>query len=212
MNIEGQVGKRKVADGTENIIRTTQTAEIGVSDIHGRYQEACARDYLYTVNAKTITLAATHVAPLTAATGTPIVGLYNPTNSAKSLAILKIGISSISGTPGGPFYIDLIAANAGITNFNATNPMSNSTAATAGSIAKNLTNTAITGGLVGITLRPLGGPAAIAAGAGMYNIDEEVAGAIIIKPGMAIAITCHAAGTTHIVSGYITYEEVDLLA
>ena len=209
MNTEGQVGPQLLNDGASQNFRQGRTGEQIVSDGHSRYQEMTVRNNVYTANTKSSTVTATtDIAPLPANTGVPQLGIYNPVGSGKNLVILKAGVSTISGTPGGPFYFDVIPPNAGITA-SGTNAINNFTFQQTGSVAKVFAHTAITGSVAAITLRPLGGPAAVAAGAGNYQVDEEVAGAIIIPQGGFLGISAHAVGTSHVISAYITWEEIN---
>lgn len=57
-------------------------------------------------------------------------------------------------------------------------------------------------------LAVLGGPAAIAAGAGMYTVAEDIGGRIIVPSGCFLGLTAVGAGTTHIVQSTIVFEEI----
>lgn len=209
MLIQSQPGQQRIADGGQSqISRSGREGDQIVSGLHGRYYEKASRGGVYTAFVNALTLAATHASPLTAGTGTPIIGIYNPIGSGVNIAILKVGHTTTSGTPGGPLLWNIVPNPQNITaaaNQTATN---NGTLATAGSISKVWSNTAVTGSTAGTAFRVHGGPGAVAAGAGLYGFIEEHAGDLIIPPGTMLALCCTAAGTAHIVGAFVTWEEV----
>ena len=213
MQIEGRVGPQAVTDGAQQPPRLGHSTELVTQDCHGRYHEAVYRGNVFTTSttAAGIALVAANASPLALNTGIPVLGLYNPPASGKNLSILKCKLATVSGTPGGGFVWNVNAnqaSNALVSTFTATQ-LNNMTFAAIGSVAKNLVNTAMTASTVICTmLRPIGGPAAIAAGAGIYSLEEETAGEILVVPGNFLGIACVAVGTTHVVSASITWEEI----
>jgi hypothetical protein len=203
---QGKVGAQNAQDGTTPDTRSGRTGELVTSDAHARYNEATSRGNVFTAQAKGVTVVAAMASPI-AAGATTLLALYNPASSGKNLVIKKAGVATISGTPAGPFYIDALA-NTGIITQSSVAILCALIGGAAQSIAKAFSNVALTGSSIATTLRVLGGQAAIAAGAGNNSIDEEVAGAIIVAPGSAIALSAHGAGTSHVVSAYLTWEEV----
>jgi hypothetical protein len=82
----------------------------------------------------------------------------------------------------------------------------------ASSTMKAYNATALTGyvaNTAGAFQLPIGGPAAVASGAGSYLSDVEAAGVFIVPPGGIFAVTGTAAGTTHIVDAGLVWVEVD---
>jgi hypothetical protein len=203
-----RVGPTYGGTGTASPLRGTIDGAQVVTDGHGRYFEAVRTGNVYTLQTKSATVTATtDISPLPATTGRALIGLINPPTSGKSASILKVGISTISGTPGGPFYIDVLP-NSLATLSPGTPPTNCLTLAAQGSGMIGVSAAVPAQTAVARMLRPIGGPAAIAAGAGMYHMDEEIAGAVSVPPGALLAVTAHAVGTTHVVSLYLTWEEL----
>jgi hypothetical protein len=199
------------ASGTNVPFTADITGAQRVTDAHGRYNEAVRVGNVYTLQTKSATVTATtDISPLPATTGRALIGIINSATSGWYASILKVGISTISGTPGGPFYFDVLPA-AVTTLTPGTAATNNRTLVTSGSQMIGLSAAVPANTLVGRMLRPIGGPAASAVGAGMYHVDEDVAGSIIVPPGGLLAVTAHAVGTTHIVSLYLTWEEIPAL-
>ena len=86
----------------------------------------------------------------------------------------------------------------------------NGTLTQTGSATVIWNNTAITGSLQGVPFRNAGGPAAIAAGAGIYTYTEMYDGSLIIPPGTMIALACTGAGTSHVISVFAEWEEIPI--
>lgn len=211
--IAGQVGPSAAwaSDGTNIEVRQGKQGEVVVNEFMPVYYEATYRGNLFTAFANNVTIAASHVglAGLTAATGTPIIGIYNPVGSGKNLIIIKTVQSTTSGTPGGPLLYNTIPNPQNI-SIAATAPTSNQSFQTTGSVAKLFNNAAITGSSTGVPQRVHGGPAAVAAGAGVYTYVEEHKGEFIIPPGAMVALTAWAAGTSHILSAFVEWMEMPI--
>jgi hypothetical protein len=178
-----------------------------VTELIPQYSMLNQSGFLFSTFVNAVTLAATHASPLTAGTGTPIISIYNPANSGKNIHLIKTKSTTTSGTPGGPLLWNLVPNPANITSASAS-AQSNVVGGGAASVAKVWNNTAVTGSTVGTAYRVLGGPAAVAAGAGLYNFEEEHKGDLIIPPGSMMALTCTAAGTTHIISAWSEWAEL----
>jgi len=206
-----KVGPRVVNDGGQDVLRLDKTGALVVTGAHGYNQESVLRGQVYTASVKSATVTVTtDISPLPATTGRALLAIYNPPNSGKNLVVLKAGVSTVSGTPGGPFYLDVVppGATIALTNVTANQPVNNMTFTPGGGVAKVFAAAVPVNSVVATMLRPLGGPAAVAAGAGPYQVDELIDGAIIVPQGGMLVISAHAVGTTHVVSGYITFEEV----
>jgi hypothetical protein len=157
-----------------------------------------------------MTIASTHVSPLAAGTGTPIIGLWNPQNSGKNLVVLKHGIVTVSGTPGGGFIWNY-ATNQTITQAVSGTIVCNFLGAGTGSVAKTFVNAATTGSTAGIAFRLAGwGAAVTATGAPGANtpIQEDDGGDIIVPQGAYVALAAYAAGTSNVVAASITWSEM----
>lgn len=181
------------------------------TDAHGRYQEAVLNGNAYMLQTKSATVTATtDISPLPATTGRALIGIFNPLTSGVIASILKAGFATVSGTPGGPFYIDILPA-ALATLSPGTVPTNLFTLAAGGSRMVGISAAVPAQTAVARMLRPLGGPAAVAAGAGLYHADEEIAGLIQVPPGALLVITAHAVGTSHVVSLYLAWEEIPVV-
>lgn len=194
--------------GTPVPFTADKTGAQRIADAHGRYLDAVLNGNVYTLQTKSATVTVTtDISPLPATTGRALIGIINPPTSGVNAAILKAGFSTISGTPGGPFYIDVLPGCLA-TLTPGTLPTNNLTLAATGSKMIGVVAAVPAQSAVARMLRPLGGPAAIAAGAGMHQVDEEIAGLIVVPPGGMLVITAHAVGTTHVVSLYLAWEEI----
>jgi phage tail sheath gpL-like len=111
----------------------------------------------------------------------------------------------------GPFYI-VGGSTAGAITTSPAGTITDLSLSDNPSAMKAYNNVALTGYAAsqsGAFQLPIGGPAAVAAGAGSYLADEEVAGSIIIPPGAIFAVSGTAVGTTHIVDASILWAEID---
>jgi hypothetical protein len=208
--VTARVGPVQSQQGSDVQLRSDKSGALAMVEAHGDLNEAVLSGNVFTIQVKTATVTATtDISPLPVTSGRGLVGLINPVSSGKNASILKIGMSTVSGTPGGPFYIDVIPPNSGAT-LAGTAPINNLTLQSAGSAMRGIAAAVPANTVAGVMLRPLGGPAAVAAGAGPYQVDEWIDGGIIVPPGGLLAITAHATGTTHVVSGYITWEEIPI--
>lgn len=210
IEIQGKVGPQLATDG--NIIdpRLTREGSAAVADADGHFSEIVLRGQVYTTStsAAGITIVATHVSPLAAGTGTPLVGLFNPVNSGVVLKVMKVRVASVSGTPGGPFVWNVIPAPAGISA--AGQQGINNKTFVVGGVAKAFVGTALTGSVLATMFGPIGGPSAIAVGAGVNSIEAVIDGIIQIQPGCFIGIAATAAGTTHVASAMLTWAEAPI--
>jgi len=213
MLIQGQVGapslQGSLGPGTTPAIRLGQLGDVIVSELHGRYYETNYRGSLFGAALNAITVGSTNITPVNGTNTTPIFAIYNPIGSGKNISIVKVTQSLVSGTPGGPLLWNVVALPQTITNTTYTVPFNLSTLAQAGSIAKCWTQQAIGSATVlGTAFRTAGGQAAIAAGAGVNSLVEEYAGDFIIPQGVAVALVAYAAGTSHILSAFVEWEEI----
>lgn len=213
VTIDGQVGPRQaLSNGSENALRTTQSGELANSDAHGRYQEAVLTGNVFSLYSGAVTVAAGNAT--TGALGTILFidGFYNPQTSKRLAAILTVAQATTSGTPGGPLFYNYYCGL-------------NITSAATGTIRPGLLGNAAGGSQMvpqvnviiaatpaatpaAIALGVVGGPAAIAAGAGIYSAVEDVGGRIIVPPGCVFGLAAAATGTSHVVHTQIVWEEL----
>lgn len=212
MNLNSLVGAPSVpgsGDGATPPLRAGRMNDLIMSELHGRYYESNSRGNMFSIAVSAYTVViTTDISPLPANTGVPLLGVFNPVGNKFNVSIVGAIVSTTSGNPGGPYWWNVIPSPAGITA-TGSSPVSMSNFNAAGSTVKAFAAAAITGSAVAATaLRPLGGPAAIAAGAGINSILDEPAGSIIVPPGAFCGIAFTAAGTTHVVSGGLWWEEI----
>jgi hypothetical protein len=212
MIIQGNVGQpatTTIAAGTPATARLGGLADVIVSEMQGRYYENAYRGNVFTASqaAAGSTIIAANVSPVAGAAAA-LFTLYNVPGNTKNAVILRTVINSISGTPGGGFVFNVIAPPAGITAAGNVTPINNLNFTAVGSQMRILSQTALTGGAAATMFRAVGGPAAVAAGAGLYGVNEETAGDIIVVPGAALVIAATATGTTHIVTCSLTWAEI----
>ena len=213
MLLQTQVGQQNNAKGSLPIARSSVLGDIIVSELHGRYAESSLNGNNFHANTAGagITLAATHAigaAVPAAGAATPILALVNPANSGVNLVINRTKVLTLSGTPGGGFIFGYIGAQAPSLTATLSKGVQASTLQ-AGGKAGVLSNGALAGTTLTVSeLRQVGGPAAVASGAGVYTVDEETAGDVIVPPGAILGIFAQAAGTTHIVKASLSWEEV----
>lgn len=210
MLIQGQVGPtsgQSVNPGTTPAVRLGQLGDLIASELHGRFYETNYRGALFSTFVNAMTVASTHVTPIAAGTGTPILGIFNPAGSGKNLVLVRIQQATTSGTPGGPLVLNVIPNPQNITatfttaynNFNLTQQ---------GSVTKIWNNTAITGSTAGTAFRNAGGSAAVAATGAILTYTEMYDGALIVPPGFMLALAATATGTSHVINCYAEWEEV----
>jgi hypothetical protein len=212
MIVQGNVGQPStstIAPGTPATARLGGLADLIVSEVQGRYYENAYRGNVFTASQAAVgsTIIAANVSPVAAAAAA-LFCLYNVAGNTKNAVILRTIINSISGTPGGGFVFNVIPSPAGITAGGNLTPINNLNFAAAGSQMRVISQSALTGSVLAVMFRAIGGPAAVAAGAGLYGVNEETAVDIIVVPGAALIIAASATGTTHIVTCSMTWAEV----
>lgn len=215
MLLQGQVGQQAVAKGSNPTVRMSAQGELVVSELHGRYAESSLNGnnfHANTAGAGVTLVAANAIGAALPAAGAaiPVLGLLNPVNSGVNLVINRAKVLTLSGTPGGGFIYGYLNGQAA----NYTGASSKGVQASTlqqGGKAQVIANAALAGTTLTVSeLRQIGGPAAIAAGAGIYTTDEETAGDVIVPPGAILGIFAQATGTTHIVKASLSWEEVSV--
>lgn len=213
MDFEAIIGQMMRSVGSSGKLRLTKTSALATSDTHARYMEAVLQGQVYTIQAKSVTVTATtDISPLPATTGRVGVGVYNPPGSGVNLVLWKIIIASVSGTPGGPAYLDVLNGPAGALPTNAVQAINNLYQTKGGHKAYAYSAAVPAQPTVATMLKPIqGSPAAIALGAGIYSIEDLIDGAVVIAEGGLAGLTWHAAGTSHVYSAALIWEEVQHL-
>lgn len=211
---ELKVGPVVQADGTQAVQRSAREGETVTLELSGKYEEATERGLTFSITTALagVTVAAGHVSPIAANTGTPILGLINPANSGRYAVIIKAQAQWVSGTTGVGGLAWNIACGTAITQATLVTPVANN--GSASSVMRGISGQAITGGPVGVLLKPIQNcgtfAGAIAATTVGINCAEEVEGSIVVAPGCYVAIAASAAGTSPIVQASLTYRESPL--
>lgn len=212
---EGRVGPFPGATGTQQMIRLGTEGQTVISDLTARYYEAASRQQLFTVSTAVAgtTNAAANVTPPAAAAAT-ILTLHNPMGSGKNLEVIKVYVNHISGTPAAGGIWLAGASNSVISVAQNATPVATFIGGGTNSVARGYTQTALTGGLVHTTIRPVANcspfAGAIAATTVGLNCLDEVEGAIVVPPGGLLSVASSGTGTTHILSASIAYREAPL--
>ena len=210
--VDASLGQQTTGQGG---VRKTIRGDLAVSEVLGRYALDALNGNIYhaTNTGLGVTLAAANAigaAVPAAGVAQPILGLLNPAASGVNLVINKAKIATLSGTPGGGFVIGFLPnSQAALYTGSQSNKGVKAVTLMASSQAVVIPNLAVTGTTVVFSeLTQIGGPAAVAAGAGVYTAVEEVAGDLIVPPGCIVGIFAQAAGTTHVVKAALQWAEV----
>ncbi len=218
----GRVGELLAGKGAEEQVRLGPYLDLIVSELHGKLFEAARVGRVFAVAgaAAGFAAAATHVSPLAAGTGTPVIGIYNPVGSGRLASILEaiFVAEPVAATGVGvPVWNVMAALGApGITQATVVTPVPQNAGQSGPSAIKGYSNVALTGSALMTFLRflaPYGsGIAAAPSATTLTLLSEDVGGGIIVPPGGFAGLALSAAGTTFNVSGAIVYEELDLAA
>ena len=217
MQVQVLTGQQNNPDSSVIVQRGGKQGDGIVSELHGKYYEQAYRGNLFILDSGAITLASTYTTASAAGTAKLICGIFNPTGSGKNVVVLGAMTCLISGTSTGEFVYNAQTFPAGV---------SVTVTASGGTIRSSVINTIAVGSAsvctpqnaVVITrsdaattaltqIGTCGGTAAIAAGAGIYSVYDDVAGKIIIPPGTVFGISQIGAGTGA-AYGTLYWEEV----
>ena len=176
------------ATGTPNVPGGT-FGELLMSELNPQY-------YQLLKAGKVFSLALANIVTVTAftggAAGTPVFGIYNPSNSGVDLVLLqsKLGIRT-TGTTAGTMGFDFWLGQQGATAPTGTQTQNRQlySGSATGSAMYSMANTANTGALASNFIEPsfsLGNVTATA-GVNVTNLVEDHHGAIIVSPGNYLA-------------------------
>jgi hypothetical protein len=209
------VGPKMGSQGTLSPFTAGVSGAQRVSDAHARYMQAVLESRAFYMDSDSVTLAAANATKSALATAKFINGFANPPGSGKYAVIWRARVATVSGTPAGPYF------------YNAYQYGTKVSSAVTGTIRNALTQQSVgsamtpqTGVVLALLpadttalaqLATMGGPAAVAAGAGLYDKDDLIDGAIIIPPGFLFGLMCAGAGTSHVVQSTMWWEEVPML-
>jgi|SRR5712671_2934476 len=219
--ISVQVGPQTVADGATATARGGKTAEVMVSELHGRFYEQVYRGNVYGNGTLALTALSANTITLTAST-TPILGVWNPASSLVNLVILQAtlnaGINNTASVGPGAFVWASSNGNAALTL--GTAPFNHKTLTAAGSAAKGLAFIALTGltnNLVVQESADFPSPTIITTTAipttvttPSVSYTQNVDGSFVVPPGGVLALLNTVSTTTVSVTGRLLWEEVGL--
>jgi hypothetical protein len=182
-----------------------------VSELQAKYYEQAYRGQLFIQDSGSVTCIAATAAGQAMGTAKFLNGFVNPVNSGKNAVIIGVTCASVSGTPGGPLLYGASAAPGTFTQA-ATGTIRSALLGGAGSsLMKAATMVALVAldadTTATIQVGTAGGPAAIAAGAGVYSFYDDVAGKIIVPPGWAFGLVDTATGTSHVLQSTMYWIE-----
>lgn len=204
---QGRVGQQNYSqNGPVSDMALGRQGETLVSELHGRYTRQTTDGFIFHAASGSVTVAAANVSPLAAATGQPIIGLWNPPNSGKNMAILKLGANTLSGTPGGPLVWNF-ALNQVLTAAANISPVAGFLTQGAASAAKVFANVALAGSTLEAFLTDAANISAVAAGAVTSVLKEDIGGTLVIPQGGLLCLAAFAVGTLHIVRASLEWEE-----
>lgn len=203
---------QRIADGAYADARMGNDSDLIISHLHGNYFEMARNGNIFLIDSDAVTLAAAHTTKGALATVKFINGFYNPFGSGVNAEIISALVATVSGTPAGGFFYNSIT---GVTMSNAaTGTIRNALLGAKSSALQAAVNVILTiqgGGTTALNqIASIGGPAAIAAGAGVYSVYDDTEGKIIVPPGAFFGICATGAGTTHIVQSTLIVAEARL--
>lgn len=214
IDLSGKVGPLVIADGASSAVRLGKAGEQVVQELHGRFYEQNYRGNVYSLDSDSVTLASANATKSAGGTIKLINGFWNPTGSDVNAVILKTLISTVSGTPAGPLFYNFFPTAAPVSSTPTGTIRQGITGRSSGSKLTPLVNVVVSVAPADtsnfIQHAVVGGPAAIAAGAGNYSVADVPEGVIIIPPGVIFGLTCTGAGTSHVVQTTMWWEEVPI--
>lgn len=186
--------------------RSDKTGAIVTTDGHGRYQEAVlAGSVFFACNT------ASQALSLNSTTSTGLI-LSNPLNSGVQLVLLELNVS-LQTAPAG---ISTLVLSGNITPSTTVITAASGTplvvqSAQLGVTKRGAANAFSAATTIGTTIfRPVGGGPVATGSVNAPFIKDEIAGAIVVQPGVTIALQCLTTAISVIAS--IHWEEVPLSA
>lgn len=228
MLLQGTVGPTLESDGVTPTggVRQGKAGDIIVTELHGRFYEQCYRGALFSISANITALSANTIVSATGATGTPIVGVWNPLSSSVNLVILQASVGFVLNTltaPVGPGPMVWMSNTGQSAISTGVAPFNRRTLVFSGSQAKGFNGgvalTAMTGtmaffeaadfpqasGQTAGTITASTASSSFAAGfSGVQNFD----GSLIVPPGGVLGLYNTTSTTTYSAAARLLWEEV----
>ena len=210
-----RVGPVLGGSGTGTPFTSDITGAQRMTQSHGRLWDAVRSGNVYSVSARNLTLAAGQ-GYAQAANATVNFVFWNPQSSGKLLSLLKFAFATLSGTPAAGEVNYQISAGNVITSTATGVHVNLYTAAITGAVAKSWVKTtaaAIAGTVAFNDLRPAfqQSATALADVAGAKMCTDYLDGEIILQPGSAFTFGVGGAGTSHVASVGLVWEELPFL-
>lgn len=208
MQVEGVVGPRILAPGSMAALRLDRTGAQVITHGHGRFYEAIRSGNVYTVS-----VAAGNASAFSGgAGGTPLLAAWNPASTGKNLAVLGVGISlQASASGAGQMSFSLwFGPTAAITG-TLVGTVNMLTLASAGGVARGVSNAAMTSSTAVTNSLPLGGYYwATAAGAFQAQGFFDIGGLVVVPPGALVALGVETAVAGDTYNAALIWEEIDV--
>lgn len=204
VTIEGQVGPQVLGDGVNSALRAGRSAELVVTELHGRYYEQSKRGNLFVAHA---IVTAPVIYSTAANTGGPLI--WNPPSSGVDVVLLGFSF--------GVTVVTTVAAALGITGNTGQTAAPGSTttidsrgsgyisAATSRSTPYRIGTPTNAGGFF-YPLADLHTGALTVDNRAMNTVD--LGGSIICPPGCWVSVAASATATTTVAQLALVYEEV----
>jgi hypothetical protein len=196
-----------------------------ITDAHGRFFEAASRGFLFSAGMTVTSISnVTFTTATLGATGTPIVGVWNPMNSGKNLSILQVRLQIVNTAATTTGHAGLMwctsvnqsAITTGIT------PLSRLSLSSTGAVGKGYAGTALTGLSGSLVVQEVSGLSGmlpnysfVQTAAGTVatipsNIDN-IDGAFVVPPGGVLALLCTTTPVAVSAASSIMWEEIPIL-
>lgn len=225
MQAEARTGPILTADGALNTLRSDRTGAAIVSDGHARYLEANYRGTIFSGGMGLTSINnSTYTTGTLTASCTPVIGLWNPSTNTANLVILQatLGVTAtaLQATGCGPFVWASSVGNTAVSTGNS--PLNRKTLIASGSLAKDMTNVALTGLTNALTVKfgsSMGGGSAVQAAflatqVALQTVQtsfvENFDGSLIVPPGGLLALLASGTPVAHSAASSITWEEVPI--
>ena len=218
-------GPSSLASGVTPNLRAGQLADLIVSELQGRFYEQSYRGNTYRTGSITsVALSANSITSATGATGTPIVGVWNPASSGFNLSILQASLQLFPNTlttPVGCGPLVWLLSTGNTAQPGGAVPFSMKTLAASGSVAKGfiggvaltgLTNVMVAAfaadlpNMTSLTHGTLTAVSPLTSFGGTTNID----GSIIVPPGGVLGLYNVTSTATLSAAGTLLWAEVPL--
>ncbi len=227
----GQVGPQVLADGVIATARQGKTGELIVQELHGRFFEQTYRGNFYRIGTTTIVAGASTMGTATglsatlatAATGVPMLGIWNPLTSAVYAVLTQAAIQAYANTVTTPASFGGLvwcvspgnsAISTGLVPFNsktlaqqgsAVKGFAGATALTGLSIVPTaIENSDFQSGGQSIAYGTIGNTAIVPTMVQVQNFD----GQLFVPPGCVLALYNTSASTSFSFTGRLLWEEV----